>query len=151
MILTNDCILGIDFMRVFGVKLDFDKNVFTLRDVSDTEFAFSETEYRINDYLECSGIEETSESKKKSLDQFFGNLLLVFNEFGETTLFQYMINVKDHGLIKQRYYLVSPKDREVMYEKVDRMLTEGIIEPSNSPWSTLVVMIKNRMSNIDFV
>ena len=39
-------------------------------------------------------------------------------------------------------YHVSPKVREYMYEEINKMLEENVIEPSNSDWSNTVVMIK---------
>ncbi|XP_011881426.1 PREDICTED: uncharacterized protein LOC105569517 [Vollenhovia emeryi] len=61
---------------------------------------------------------------------------------GATTLAEHRIDVGDHAPIKQRYYPVSPKIREAIYEEVDKMLEAGIIEPSRSAWSTPIVMIK---------
>ena len=59
-----------------------------------------------------------------------------------THMTKHKIDVQDHEPIKQRYYHVSPKVREYMYEEIDKMLEEDVIEPSNSDWSNPVVMIK---------
>ena len=45
---------------------------------------------------------------------------------------KHKIYVQGHEPIKQRYYHVSPKIREYMYEEIDKMLAEDVIEPSNS-------------------
>ena len=42
------------------------------------------------------------------------------------------IDVQGHVPIKPRYYHVSPKIREYMYEEIDKMLEEDVIEPSNT-------------------
>ena len=55
---------------------------------------------------------------------------------------KHKIDVQGHEPIKQRYYHVSPKVREYMYDEIDKMLEEDVIEPSNSDWSNPVVMIK---------
>ena len=55
---------------------------------------------------------------------------------------KHKIDVQGHEPIKQRYYHVLPKVREYMYEEIDKMLEEDVIEPSNSNWSNPVVMIK---------
>lgn len=38
--------------------------------------------------------------------------------------------------IKQRFYLVSPAVKKLMFGEIDRMLNLGVIEPSNSAWSS---------------
>ncbi|XP_011699177.1 PREDICTED: uncharacterized protein LOC105456665 [Wasmannia auropunctata] len=61
---------------------------------------------------------------------------------GTTSLTEHRIDVGGHAPIKQRYYPVSPKVQEAIYKEVDKMLDAGIIEPSNSEWSTPIVMVK---------
>lgn len=51
-------------------------------------------------------------------------------------------NVGGHAPIRQRCYLVSPKVREAIHAEVDRMLSEGIIEPSESEWANPIVMVR---------
>ncbi|UYV60343.1 K02A2.6-like [Cordylochernes scorpioides] len=50
----------------------------------------------------------------------------------------------DHAPIKQRPYRVSPKERSIIQTEVDKMLKQGIIEPSDSPWSSPVVLVKKK-------
>ena len=45
-----------------------------------------------------------------------------------THMTEHKINVQSHEPIKQRYYHVSPKVREYVYEEIDKMLEEDIIE-----------------------
>ncbi|XP_074114899.1 uncharacterized protein LOC141537675 [Cotesia typhae] len=42
--------------------------------------------------------------------------------------------------IKTRYFPKNPKMQEIMNAEVDKMLEDGIIEPSNSPWNSPVVL-----------
>src|SRR5699024_8443394 len=46
--------------------------------------------------------------------------------------------------IKQRYRPQNPRRQEIINEEVDRMLTEGVIEPSTSPWSSPVVIVTKK-------
>ncbi|UYV82076.1 K02A2.6-like [Cordylochernes scorpioides] len=50
----------------------------------------------------------------------------------------------DHAPIKQRPYRVSPKERSIIQTEVDKMLKQGIIEPSDNPWSSPVVLVKKK-------
>ena len=61
---------------------------------------------------------------------------------GMTTLASHHIDVGDNSPIKQRYYPVSKVVKAALFAEVDDMLAKGIIEPSNSEWSTPIVMVK---------
>ncbi|UYV69276.1 K02A2.6-like [Cordylochernes scorpioides] len=54
------------------------------------------------------------------------------------------IETGDHAPIKQRPYRVSPRERSIIQTEVDNMLKLGIIQPSNSPWSSPVVLFKKK-------
>ncbi|GFU09470.1 transposon Ty3-I Gag-Pol polyprotein [Trichonephila clavipes] len=46
----------------------------------------------------------------------------------------------DHAPINQRAYRVSPTERRIIHERGSKMLDEGIVQPSESPWSSPVVL-----------
>ena len=54
------------------------------------------------------------------------------------------INTIDHALINQRPYRVSSTERLIISEEVQKMLEEGTIQPSESPWSSPVVLIRKK-------
>lgn len=55
---------------------------------------------------------------------------------GRTSIIKHTIDVGSSTPVKQRFYPVSPAVEKLMFQEVDRMLTLGVIEPSNSPWSS---------------
>lgn len=55
---------------------------------------------------------------------------------GKTSLLKHDIDTGDARPIKQRHYPISPAVQKVMYDELDRMLTLGVIEPSQSPWNS---------------
>lgn len=55
---------------------------------------------------------------------------------GRTSLIEHYIDVGDSKPIKQRFYPVSPAVEKLMFAEIDRMLSLGVIEPSQSPWSS---------------
>lgn len=59
-----------------------------------------------------------------------------------TTLTEHVIEVGSSRPIRQRCYVVSPRVQEAIHAEVDRMLADGIIEPSHSEWSSPIVMMK---------
>ncbi|GFX52893.1 retrovirus-related Pol polyprotein from transposon 297 [Trichonephila clavipes] len=46
----------------------------------------------------------------------------------------------DHAPINQRAYRVSPTERRIIHEEFQKMLDEGIVQPSESPWSSPIVL-----------
>lgn len=61
---------------------------------------------------------------------------------GRTNLYVHQIDVESAQPIKQRHYPVSPAVQKLLYEELDRMLSLDLIETSNSPWSSPVVLVK---------
>ncbi|UYV80572.1 hypothetical protein LAZ67_19000747, partial [Cordylochernes scorpioides] len=57
---------------------------------------------------------------------------------------KHRIHTGDHPPIKQRPYRVSKREREIMQKKVDTMLERKVIQPSESPWSAPVVLVKKK-------
>ncbi|GFS62253.1 retrovirus-related Pol polyprotein from transposon 17.6 [Trichonephila clavipes] len=50
----------------------------------------------------------------------------------------------DHAPINQRAYRVSPTERRIIHEEVQKMLDEGIVQPSESPWSSPIVLVEKK-------
>ncbi|UYV79636.1 K02A2.6-like, partial [Cordylochernes scorpioides] len=50
----------------------------------------------------------------------------------------------DNRPIKQRPYRVSPTERRAIQGEVDKMIKMGVAQPSESPWSSPVVLVKNK-------
>ena len=69
---------------------------------------------------------------------------------GATDLVSHYIDVGSHKPIYQMPYRVSPAERKVIESEVARMLEEKIIEPSNSPWASPVVLITKKDGSIRF-
>ena len=66
------------------------------------------------------------------------------SDLGKTSLFQHRINTVDAAQIKQRARRIPLSKQTTEKEEVDKMLKNGIISPSNSPWSSPVVLVTKR-------
>lgn len=56
---------------------------------------------------------------------------------GKTDVEEHVIEVTDENLpVKQRFYPISPAIQKLIYAELDRMLEMGVIEESNSSWSS---------------
>ncbi|KAH8406928.1 hypothetical protein KR222_007158, partial [Zaprionus bogoriensis] len=60
---------------------------------------------------------------------------------GKTNLITHSIDVGKAKPVKQRHFPVSPAVEKSMYAEIDRMLKLGVIEESESAWSSPIVMV----------
>ncbi|GBL59728.1 Transposon Ty3-I Gag-Pol polyprotein [Araneus ventricosus] len=57
---------------------------------------------------------------------------------------KHRINTGDHPPLSQRAYCVSPTERRAIHDEVEKMLERRIIQPSESPWSSPVVLVRKK-------
>lgn len=69
---------------------------------------------------------------------------------GRASTVCHQIDTGIHTPLRQRPYRVSASERRVIAEQVDDMLKRGVIEPSNSPWASPVVLVKKKDGSIRF-
>ena len=56
------------------------------------------------------------------------------------------IDLKDNNMlpVKSRYRRYSPQEKRIIKEEVDKMMANGIVEYSDSPWSAPVVLVRKK-------
>lgn len=154
---------GIDFWHTFELDLlskktakNCDKSCDTLCNINHDKIGDSSSlisEINLSEKDEAIALNQhvLSPDQEKKLEQ-------VKNQFpsfaklglGKTTLEEHVIEVTDENTpIKQRYYPISPAIQKLMYDELDRMIGLGVIEESNSAWSSPVTLVckpgKNRL------
>jgi RNase H-like domain found in reverse transcriptase/Reverse transcriptase (RNA-dependent DNA polymerase)/Aspartyl protease/Zinc knuckle len=91
---------------------------------------------------------ELSEELKVQLGTLLQNNLHNFafssSQLGRTNAVRHRIYSGDAIPIKQRPYRHSPKEKKFLQEEVERMLEEEIISVSSSPWTSPVVLVKQK-------
>lgn len=90
------------------------------------------------------GYESLSPHQRGEMDKvraLFDNINTDRVGLGRTSLVQHVINTGDAVPIKQKYYRLSPAKLKYLNEEVDRMLANGVVEPSHSPWNSPVTMV----------
>ena len=71
-------------------------------------------------------------------------------DLGKTSLFQHRINTGNSAPIKQRPRRVPMSKRQVERDEIEKMLENDIITPSNSPWSSPIVLVTKKDGSCRF-
>ncbi|CAF1594710.1 unnamed protein product, partial [Didymodactylos carnosus] len=66
------------------------------------------------------------------------------------TTYQHAIDTGNHRPVYTPPYRQSQKDQEILIQETNKLLKQGRIEPSISPWSSTVVLIKKKDGSIRF-
>ena len=86
--------------------------------------------------------------QKKEVENLLTEYCDVFSSeddpYGRCDLIMHTVDVGDSPPIKQRAYRTSPKLRTEIQKHIDKLLTHDIIEPSDSPWSSPLIMVKKK-------
>ncbi|XP_030385488.1 uncharacterized protein LOC115632467 isoform X1 [Scaptodrosophila lebanonensis] len=118
--LSQDLYLGIDFWTTFNL-LPPDREISELS----------------SDSHNLLGLQK--ESLQAVIDKFPS---FVVSGLGKTSLISHIIDVGDAKPIKQRHFPISPAQEKLLYAEIDRMLEQGVIEESDSAWSSPVVLVQ---------
>lgn len=135
-------ILGIDFWT--DIKL--------VPDACKGTWSFSEeTELTVDSIKVLRPRENLTAEQERRL-----NLLLDKNLHREpfdtaTPLIEHRIDTGQAEPVKQRYYPVSPVVQQEIHKELDNMLRDDVVEPSSSPWSSPILLVKKPSGGYRFV
>ena len=154
--LTQDCILGVDGLRELDIALMFGSGevlsgggilpIQVNTDVNKDSNIIGEVNVDIGDSL--------SEDQRNQLR----NLLNEFSDLFEPVVpgsakgVEHNILLRDgcQGPIVKKQYRMPLKSQEVVSEHVNKMLADGVIQPSNSPYSAPIVLAPKKDGSTRF-
>ena len=133
--LHHSLILGVDFWKRVGLVPDLRRGSWT----------FSSSESQVCDTVDTVALRSQTELGpeqscllNKLVNQAFAEM---GDKLGCTSLVEHYITT-NASPIKQRYYPVSPIMQGHINTELDKLLKEGIVEPSSSPWSSPIILVK---------
>lgn len=134
--LNQTLILGIDFWTRMQIITDMTNRTWEFLE-STTRIASIDD--NVNGLLSEDHLSaEQKQRLKVFLDEQFGRSICAL---GRTDKIEHVIDTGNAVPIKQRYYPVSPSLKKIMDEELDKMLELGVVVPSNSAWSSPVVLV----------
>lgn len=152
--LAFDAIIGINTLKELRAIIDFGYGTLTignttmLETLPVIELAATEPTEENNQEILCKiSSDIATKDKQKVFADFLNEWINHFKLCpGKTDVITHKIYLNDNNMppIKQRYYNYSPATQAIIQEKVDKLLRKGIIEPSDSPWSSPLVVVKKK-------
>ena len=99
-------------------------------------------------------VEHWTAEQKPQLTKLITEYMDVFalnsQELGRTSLVKHVINTGDHPPVRQPVRRTPFALRNKVDEMVQEMLTQGVIQPSQSPWASPIVLVKKKDGGIRF-
>lgn len=135
--LQHNLILGDDFWIAMGIVPDLRHGEWHFSD--ESKYIDSILKDRIPTVLSSL---ETSQLQK-IIDHYKNNM---GSRLGCAKSVQHIIVTKSPP-IKQRYYRVSPVMQKYIDDELQEMLKMDVVEKSNSPWASPIVMVKKKDCN----
>lgn len=122
--IKRDLILGIDFWKKFKILPQ------VWLEMIDNDDVLDQIEHPLTD----------NESEQ------FLSILRKFpisknNTLGKTHLLEHIIETGEAKPVKQKHHIWSPFVQEKVMEEINRMISLGVIEPSQSPWNNPLVVV----------
>lgn len=118
-------LLGVDNLSKINIKIHLKDNN-------------GQPQYIIGSLNNSSSLETAREEIRRELATFESIR-------GPTPLTKHHIKIKsDCEPIKFRYAPRNPAMQEIIDQEIDKMLQDDVIEPSNSPWSSPIVIVKKK-------
>lgn len=132
--LTDEFLLGMDFWRNFNLEIKIPNELFCS--------SISQDPKTTEGLIELSDIDESQKRELESIvDEFRA---ISTGKLSRCTIYEHYIDTGDAEPIWQRGYPVSPAIVGRMGAELFRMRDNDVIEESNSPWSSPVVLVKKK-------
>lgn len=150
--LPQSFIFGVDFAKQFKIIVDFKEKSW------DVQSGYSNSALPVYDHptdiipdILCS-LDGLSPEERIKADKVIKSFERISNKdkLGLTDKVVMTINTGDAKPFKKRPHPLSPYMSEILNREVDDMLKLGVIEPSNSPWCSPVLLVKKPTGEFRF-
>lgn len=144
--IKHNVILGIDFCKIFDLRVYFDKGTYhSTSKTSDNKNSLTSNLEDPSNFQTCSlttecNLNNVQTNKLNSVVAKFKEL--DSSQLGLTHLCEHKIELTSNEPFKQRAFPLSPYMQNHMNNEIDRLLKQNVIRPSKSPYSSNVLLVK---------
>ena len=94
---------------------------------------------------------ELNDIDRREIDNLLRNYDDVLSDIpGRTEVVSHVIKLTSDTPIRQKPYPIPFKSKDIVENEIKSLLQQGIIEPSNSPYSSPIVLVKKKDGSIRF-
>ena len=135
--MRNTCILGADFLKSGGMVVD----------IANSKLSWMTGEAELIVEATSPTVNKLSVLLESYSDIFVNG---PSDPLGLTTRAEHVIDTGDSRPVKQRPYRIPVHLNKVVNNQVNDMLDRGLIQPSNSPWSSPIVLAPKKDGDYRF-
>lgn len=146
-------ILGSDFFTQSAAIIDYKTNSFRIQNCQDCVLGAQDFEgdfnFKNNDLFSIDDLTTRQQNTAETIIRSF-EVIDSEHRLGRTNKIELTIETGDAKPFKKRPYLLSPYMHKILNDELDDMLKLGVIEPSSSPWSSPVLLVKKKTGEYRF-
>lgn len=132
--------LGLDFLASMSMVLCANDSTWYFAESPERKYSFI-SDGKSNDT--CTDIRDLTVAQRQEINAVVDQVRELEPKGQQcTNVMTYEIKLTDYTPIKQKQYELNPKLLEVAHQEVDKMLEQGIIQPSTSDLCTPFIMVK---------
>lgn len=140
-------IFGCDFAKVFKVLMNFDNDTWQAQsdlvqcgiDIVSGDHG----EFKFSYLYSLDDLSTEERNQAEAVIQSF-NEISSKDRLGRTDKISLTIDTGDARPFKKKPYPMSPYMQKILNDELDEMLKMGVVEKSNSPWCSPVLLVKKK-------
>lgn len=133
-------ILGIDFLRKFNLCPKYLGSSCLTEKESFTNI-INNSIVSIHSY---NNLNSSQQDIVNDIIKQYKQISFAHKGLGLTNILNHKIDTGNSEPIRQRYYRMSPAKQQILQQQVDEMLALDVIEPSDSAWSSPVLIVQKK-------
>ena len=150
--LQYECILGIDFKRRFKLKIDYENDTWwTSKGIIRQFYPYGHDPSIFPALASVGGLSRATVDQQIKIEEIKKRLIPPTPAtLGLANVDPHFIDIQGHEPIRDAPRKYSQKMLKAAWDEVDRMLAEGIIEPSSGPWRSCPVLVPKTSETFRF-
>lgn len=150
--LNHGIILGSNFCKQLQLIIDYKQNSWDIQIGSLSVTTVNNLQE--NNFSGAKGlVVKLSEEELKqvtTIKESYKEIAGTDDKLGRTHKLKHHIDTGDAPPFRQRQYLMSPYMQSHLNTELDKMLKQGVIEPSHGAWSSAVLLVKKKNDEFRF-